>query len=82
MEDASLCTSAIFLYCGVVEHNLLRHLAPAFEKWRNFAEAECERLRRIRCGSLVVFATCEDINRANLIFDRIARIQRARRKTG
>lgn len=72
-----LCRSAFSLYCGITEHNLSRHLGPAFERWVVFAWRMTKRTERIVRGEQVQFVSDRDLNRTNIIFDQIGRIQRS-----
>jgi hypothetical protein len=72
-----LCRSAFSLYCGITDHNLSRHLRPAFERWVVFALRMTKRTERIERGEQVQFVSDKDLNRTNIIFDQIGRVQRS-----
>ena len=72
-----LCRSAFSLYCGITEHNLSRHLGPAFKIWVVFAGHIAKRTECIVRGEQVQFVSDKDPNRTNMIFDQIGRIQRS-----
>ena len=72
-----MCRSAFSLYCGITEHNLSRHIGPAFERWVSFAQCMAKRRERLASGVQVQFVSDRDLNRTNIIFDQIGRIQRS-----